>query len=275
MTCFRSSDSVAHAREAALVNSATRPAHHHTENLTARVRDQLSPQLADGIARFRPDAGFQPRAVSAPRPGRSGAEPGIRARRDRGPPSEFRLLAAFAVSGGYTGRRFKNLRISPSAREDLLQRARARSEEAAALADMLLNDVAKFQAALLETLREFADTVFDAEWSTVARLLLSEVAEKQQLARRRGTAQALAEVGAGRRVLLDPPRIVLDHLPAVDPDGQPHGLSLAPRQVLVEQFPLRPRVVRLVATGSGFLQRPRRGGACAGRVGWFRSCVRR
>src|SRR5579864_445948 len=31
------------------------------------------------------------------------------------------------------------------------------------------------------------------------------------------------------------------HLPAVDPDRQPHALSLPTRQLLVEQFPLVPR----------------------------------
>jgi DNA-binding transcriptional ArsR family regulator len=197
----------------AMLHACADPAHHHAESLAARARDQVSPHLADGITRFAPMWGSYRARFLLPGPlGLGQSLESELAAIEALPPSEFRLLAAFAVSGGYTGRRFENLRISTAAREDLLQRARARSEEAAALADMLLNDAAKFQAALLETLREFAAAVFDAEWSSVARLLMSEVAEKQQLARWRGAAQALAAVGAGTRVFPDPPRVVFDQL---------------------------------------------------------------
>ncbi len=197
----------------AMLHACADPAHHHAERLAARVRSRQSPQLAAGIARFAPLWGSYRARFLLPGPLSLGQDLEAElAAIGELPVGTFRLLAAFGISGGYTGRRFEDLSTSHTAQEDLLQHARARGEEAADLAAMLLDDTARFRAELLMTLREFAATVFDAEWSSVARRLMSEVAAKRQLARWRGAAQALAEIGVGTRPLSSPPRIVFDQL---------------------------------------------------------------
>lgn len=122
------------------------------------------------------------------------------------PIGAFRLLAAFGISGGYTGRHFDDPGTSHAARDDLRRHARARGEDTAALADSLLDDTARFRTDLLATLRDFAATVFGQEWASVSRRLMSEVATRLQLARWRGAAQALAEIGVGTQLLPAPPR---------------------------------------------------------------------
>jgi DNA-binding transcriptional ArsR family regulator len=197
----------------AMLHACADPAHHHAEGLAARARSRQSPQLAAGVTRFAPLWGSYRARFLLPGPLDLGQELDAElAAIEELPIGTFRLLAAFGTSGGYTGRRFEELSSSDAAQGDLRQHAQARGDNAAALVGSLLDDAARFRADLLATLREFAAAVFGPEWDLVERRLMSEVAMRLQLARWRGAAQALAEIGVGTQLLPSPPRLVFDQL---------------------------------------------------------------
>ncbi|HWC82827.1 MAG TPA: DUF5937 family protein [Pseudonocardiaceae bacterium] len=209
----------------AALHALAEPGHHPThggwihrvnETITARLRRQcetFSPLWSTYRARF-----LLPGPLGLGRSLRE--EIGAIESLDDG---QFTLFAAWAVSGGYTGRTMENVINRRTAQDELHRRAAARGQAAVALAERLLTDHDRFRADLVRTLLAAADGFFAREWETVRKDLADAVRLYRATAHTKGMTAALETVSAPSSLLSRPPRIRIDqlHRGTINLDRQP------------------------------------------------------
>ncbi len=128
------------------------------------------------------------------------------------PGEDFDVLAAWGLSGGYTGRDFTALRRRPAARAELLRRSGTRSGEAGALAGLLLDDRERFRAELTDVLREAGATVLGDDWPAQETALNTEARVQRFQMVQHGIAPALQALSPATSRGHDPERLVFDML---------------------------------------------------------------
>jgi DNA-binding transcriptional ArsR family regulator len=137
------------------------------------------------------------------------------------PGEEFDTLAAWGLSGGYTGRDFSALRQRPAAAAELLRRARTRGG-AAELASLLLADREQFRGQLLDLLRAAGGQLLGAGWAAHEAALSTEARVQRFQLVRIGVAPALEALSPATTRGHDPERLVFDmlHQGQINLDGQ-------------------------------------------------------
>lgn len=128
------------------------------------------------------------------------------------PGEEFDTLAAWGLSGGYTGRDFATLRRRPTAATQLLRRARTRGGYAAELASVLLADRERFRQRLLHLLREAGAELLGDGWPAQEAALSTEARVQRFQMVRLGIAPALQALSPATTRGRDPERLVFDML---------------------------------------------------------------
>lgn len=128
------------------------------------------------------------------------------------PGAEFDTLAAWGVSGGYTGRDFSALRQRPAAAAELVRRARSRGGCAADLASLLLADRERFRGRLLDLLREAGAVLLEDSWAAQEAALNAEARVQRFQMVRLGVAPALQALSPATARGHDPERLVFDML---------------------------------------------------------------
>jgi DNA-binding transcriptional ArsR family regulator len=128
------------------------------------------------------------------------------------PGEEFDTLAAWGLSGGYTGRDFSALRQRPAAAAELVRRARTRSGGAADLASLLLADRERFRDQLLNLLREAGAELLGDNWAAQEAALSTEARIQRFQMVRLGIAPTLQTLSPATTRGHDPERLVFDML---------------------------------------------------------------
>jgi DNA-binding transcriptional ArsR family regulator len=128
------------------------------------------------------------------------------------PGEEFDTLAAWGLSGGYSGRDFSALRRRPAAVAELMRRARARGGCAADLAAALLADRERFRELLLTLLREAGATLLGDGWAAHEAALSTEARVQRFQMVRSGIAPTLQALSPATTRGHDPERLVFDML---------------------------------------------------------------
>jgi DNA-binding transcriptional ArsR family regulator len=138
------------------------------------------------------------------------------------PGEEFDMLAAWGLSGGYTGRDFSALRRHPAAAAELLRRTRARGGCAAELASELLADRERFRDQLLQLLRKADAELLGDNWAVQEATLSAEARIQRFQMVRLGVAPALQALSPATSRGRDPDRLVFDmlHPGQINLDGQ-------------------------------------------------------
>jgi DNA-binding transcriptional ArsR family regulator len=128
------------------------------------------------------------------------------------PGEEFDVLAAWGLSGGYTGRNFSALRRRPAPAAELLRRSRMRGGSAGELASLLLEDQERFRAELVGVLRAAAAEVFGDDWSAQEATLNTEARVQRFQMVRSGIARTLEALSPATSRGHQPERLVFDML---------------------------------------------------------------
>jgi DNA-binding transcriptional ArsR family regulator len=128
------------------------------------------------------------------------------------PGEEFDTLAAWGLSGGYTGRDFSALRARPAAAAELMRRCRTRGGFAAELASLLLADRERFREQLVCLLREAADALLGDDWAAQEAALSTEARVQRFQMVRLGIAPALQALSPATSRGHNPERLVFDML---------------------------------------------------------------
>lgn len=128
------------------------------------------------------------------------------------PDEQFTLFAAWAISGGYTGRSLHNVITRPAAQEQLRRRATARGRASITLAERFLADHRQFRADLIRTLELATTAFFKTEWDNVGKQLADAARAHRAVARTQGVVVALTAVTAPSSLLTRPDRLQIDQL---------------------------------------------------------------
>lgn len=127
------------------------------------------------------------------------------------PGEEFDVLAAWGLSGGYTGRDFSALRQRPAAAAELLRRSGTRGRSAGGLAELLLADRERFRAELVGLLRQAGAQVLD-DWPAHEAALSTEARVQRFQMVRHGIAPTLQALSPVTSRGHSPERLVFDML---------------------------------------------------------------
>ena len=198
----------------ALLHALSDPGHHPAQRKRlAEIRDRIPDTLSAELGRWSCLWGtYRARLLF---PGPLGL--GVPLERELGaiasvPDEEFDTLAAWGLSGGYTGRDFSALRRRPAAAAELLRRARARGGSAAELASLLLADRDRFREQLLRLLREAGAELLRDDWAAQEAGLSTEAGVQRYQMVQLGVAPALQALSPATTRGHDPERLVFDML---------------------------------------------------------------
>lgn len=128
------------------------------------------------------------------------------------PADEFDVLAAWGLSGGYTGRDFSALRQRPAATAELLRRSGTRGGAAGGLASLLLEDGERFRAELVNLLHDAATAVLGDDWPAYEAALSTEARVQRFQMVRHGIAPTLQALSPATTRGHSPERLVFDML---------------------------------------------------------------
>jgi DNA-binding transcriptional ArsR family regulator len=198
----------------ALLHALSEPGHHPAQRKRlAEISDRVPGTLAEELSRWSCLWGTYRARLLFPGPLELGAS------LDREldaiallPGEEFDTLAAWGLSGGYTGRDFSALRRRTAAAAELIRRSRARGGCAAELASELLADRERFREQLLHLLREAGTELLGDNWAAQETALSTEARVQRFQMVRFGIAPTLQALSPATSRGHDPERLVFDML---------------------------------------------------------------